>query len=226
MFNQTFSFIDLSYLFVLILLEGLLSIDNALILSAIAQKLPLEKRKKALFVGSFTAFIFRLLGILFAAYLIHLLWIRILGGLYLLYLSLSFFFSRKKKMVKSIKPRSFFRTVLQIEMIDFVFAIDSILAGIALIGISFSPGQTLPPKLWIVYLGGIVGLLIMRFAAYFFTGIIEKFPALEKSAHLLIGWLGLKLFFLSDNIWMELFFWVGVIFFLSFGFFSTKKEKN
>ncbi|MBI3211981.1 MAG: hypothetical protein HYZ47_04805, partial [Simkania negevensis] len=192
MFGQTFVVFDLPRLFLLIFIEGILSVDNALAIALITRFLTEKQRKKALFIGILSGIFLRSLAIFSISYLLHLFWIQCLGGLYLLYLTFSFFRKREGKKQIHFEERSFFHTLLLIEWTDLVFAIDSILAGLALISIPLQPKE-LPPKIWIVYVGGIVGLMLMRATAFSITSLLGRFPRLNLSAHLLIGWIGLKL---------------------------------
>src|SRR5689334_25351224 len=50
------------YIGTLVILEGLLSADNALVLAVMVKHLPPEKRKKALFYGLLGAYIFRFIA--------------------------------------------------------------------------------------------------------------------------------------------------------------------
>lgn len=75
----------------LVLLEIVLSIDNAAVLSTMVNDLPKNQHKKALTYGIVGAYVFRGLALLFAVYLIQLEWLKILGGLYLVYLCISSF---------------------------------------------------------------------------------------------------------------------------------------
>lgn len=226
MLGQTFSLIDVPRLLTLIFLEGILSLDNALAIALIVRGLPREKRQKALFVGIISSIVLRGIGVLSAAYLIQLIWVQLIGGLYLVYLSLSHLYSHSKPKVKIPKHRSFFGTVVLIELTDFIFAIDSILAGLAMIGVVFHPPH-LPPKIWIVYVGGLMGLILMRFTAKIFTDYIERYPRLEIAAHLIVGWIGLKLLiavWLKEiPLWGEWIFWIGIISFFTLGFFKKKR---
>lgn len=87
MFQQTFDFHDFAIIGMLIVLEGVLSIDNALVLGLLAKRLPGEQQKKALTYGLIGAFTFRLLAIATASYLMHWRWVKLLGGLYLIYVA-------------------------------------------------------------------------------------------------------------------------------------------
>lgn len=229
MFEQTFSLIDIPRLITLIFLEGVLSLDNALAIALIVRGLPNEKRQKALFIGVVSSVLLRAIGVLSAAYLIQLFWVQLIGGLYLIYLSVSHLWPRRGSHMKAPKQRSFWKTVVMIEFTDFIFAVDSILAGLAMIGVVFHP-PNLPPKIWIVYVGGISGLILMRFAAKIFTDFIERFPRLEIGAHLIVGWIGLKLlievWLKGIPLWGEWVFWIGIIVFFALGFFKKSPDKR
>ena len=150
MFDQTFSLVDIPRLFTLIFLEGVLSLDNALAIALIVRGLPQAMRQKALFIGLVSAVVLRAFGVLSAAYLIQLLWVQIIGGIYLLYLSLSHLITNRRAEVRRPPRRNFWTTVFLVEITDFIFAIDSILAGLALVGVSFAHHE-FPPKIWILY---------------------------------------------------------------------------
>ncbi len=81
---------------------------------------------------------------------------------------------------------AFWRTVLVIELTDIAFAVDSILAAMALAGSKSS-------KMWVVIVGGILGVVLMRFAAALFIKLLDRFPRFELSAYLLVVVIGMKL---------------------------------
>ncbi len=192
MFDQTFSLVDIPRLITLIFLEGVLSVDNALAIAVIVRGLPHQMRQKALFIGLVSAVVLRAFGVLSAAYLIQLYWVQLIGGAYLVYLSLSHLVTMQRAETLTPRRRTFWGTVVMVELTDFIFAIDSILVGLALIGVSFAHHE-FPPKIWIVYVGGLTGLIMMRFAAKLFTDVMDRYPRLEVGAHLIVGWIGLKL---------------------------------
>lgn len=168
----------------LALLEGLLSADNALVLAVLVKHLPTNERKKALRYGLAGAFVFRLICILVAAWLIHVWYFKAVGAAYLLYIAIKHLAVRDDaaKAAKEAKSMGFWKTVLFVELTDIVFAIDSILAAVAI-----------SPKVWVVYLGGVLGMVAMRFVAGFFLKLLDRFPGLETGAYILVLWIGLKL---------------------------------
>jgi len=167
----------------LIVLEGLLSADNALVLAIMVKHLPKKEQKKALFYGIFGAFLFRFVAIGLGTYLIKIWWIKGAGALYLLWMSFEFFFMKKTEEEETTSsPMGFWRTVLAVEIMDIAFSIDSVLAAF---GVS--------DQIWVLYLGGIFGIMMMRGVAQIFLTLIEHFPELETTAYVLIGIIGAKM---------------------------------
>src|SRR6478672_1406451 len=77
--------------FTLVLLEGFLSADNALVLAVMVRHLPKEQQKRALRYGIIGAFVFRLIAVVLSAMLLRFWHFKVVGGLYLLYLAVSHF---------------------------------------------------------------------------------------------------------------------------------------
>ena len=173
---------DFATIGVLVFLEGILSIDNALVLAIIARGVQPQYQKKVLTYGLFGAVAFRMIAILFASTLIHYRWIKFIGGAYLLWLAIQYFFMTDDEGgEKEVIKRGFWMTVLIVELTDIAFAVDSILAAVAL-----------SDKYWVVVTGGLIGTLLMRFAANQFIKLLGIFPNLETTAYLLITAVGGK----------------------------------
>ncbi len=230
MFEQTFSLSDIPRVAVLAFLEMLLSADNAIVLAVLVDPFPERLRKKALYIGVASAFIFRLVGILSVAYFLKFFWIQLIGALYLFYLCVKHFVGKRKGTSLAPKPMPlFWKTVLMIELLDLACAMDSIVAGVAFINPlpQNAQNEAFHPKLWIVYLGGMLGVLGMRSAVGVFSFLIDRFPHLETTAYAMIGWIGLKLCLISFSLvfpYFDVLFWIGVLFFFLLGF--TKRKKN
>lgn len=203
MFGQTYSPPDLIVIATLVFFEGLLSIDNALVLALLARRLPEPLRAKALTYGLAGAFVFRSIMIGLAQYLLQWRIVKLIGGGYLLWISVQHFFLKKPEPPPSLieagddsddQARSgFWATVALIEVTDVAFAVDSILAAIALVGSAPAEHVGPHPKLWVVITGGMIGVMLMRVAAAMFIKLLERFPRFETSAYLLVMTIGLKL---------------------------------
>lgn len=181
----------------LILIESLLSVDNAAVLATMVMDLPAEQRNKALKYGIWGAYVFRGLALLFVSFLIQIWWLKPLGGLYLLYLVWNWYQTKKTKTTEDdvVKKENkwfykwiqrsigtFWATVIAVEIMDLAFSIDNVFAAVA-----FSKNMVL------ICLGVFIGILAMRFIAQWFVNLMEKFPVLETSAFIVIAILGLKL---------------------------------
>ncbi|GIW88456.1 MAG: hypothetical protein KatS3mg108_2780 [Isosphaeraceae bacterium] len=183
----------------LVLLEGLLSADNALVLAVMVQHLPKHQQKRALRYGIWGAFFFRLIAVIFAYQLIQFWQLKLLGGMYLVFLAIKHFGGgHEEPSVGEVPKRrfgqGFWATVVNVELADIAFSIDSILAAVAMVeGLpeDLQRNQTL--ALGIIYVGGILGIVMMRLVAGGFLVILNKYPGLASGAYFLVGWIGLKL---------------------------------
>lgn len=166
------------------ILEGFLSVDNALVLALIARELPKEQQRKALTYGLIGAVVFRLLALWLISSIIKYNWIKFVGGGYLLWLGgRHLLFPPKEGEVKKGSTTSFWKAVILIELTDIIFAVDSIVAAVAL-----------SDKFWVIFAGGVIGIIMMRLASSAFIGLLRKYPALETTAYLMVTIVGLKLF--------------------------------
>ncbi|RFU60769.1 TerC family protein [Peribacillus glennii] len=194
-------------LLILIGLEGLLSADNALVLAVIAKHLPEDQKKRAINYGILMAFAFRF-GALFGISFIANVWqIQAIGAAYLLYLGLKHViqarFGKENEKIhkddeKEAAGKGFWPTVGKIALADLAFAIDSILAAVALaLGLPDSPldnfGGMDGGQFIVVVLGGVAGLILIKYAATWFVALLEKRPALETTAYAIVAWVGVKL---------------------------------
>ncbi|NRD80094.1 DUF475 domain-containing protein [Bacillus sp. BRMEA1] len=177
----------------LIILEGLLSADNALVLAVMVKHLPKQQRKKALFYGIFGAYFFRFLVIGLGVSLIKISWIKIVCGHYLLLIVFQNLFVKNGDDDEvHIKKMSFWRTVLTVELMDISFSFDSVLAAF---GVSNQE--------WVLFLGGVLGILMMRGVANLFLALIEKVPEFETTAFVLIAIIGVKMIVSSFGFHMD-----------------------
>jgi YkoY family integral membrane protein len=177
---------------VLVLLEGLLSADNALVLAILVLGLPRNQQRQALRYGIAGAFVFRILATLLAIHLLQLSWVKLVGAGYLLYLSWQHFFghshgsAEERRAIKPARPwlglSAFWATVAKVELTDIVFAVDSILVAVAMSN-----------KTWVIITGGILGIITMRMVIGKLLSLVRSYPALVDAAFIIIAWVGIKL---------------------------------
>lgn len=181
----------------LIVIESLLSVDNAAVLATMVIDLPKNQRSKALRYGIFGAYIFRGICLFLAAFLVKIWWLKPLGGLYLLYLAYDYFKGKagedgEEESVNKSENwvyrstvgliGTFWATVALVEVMDLAFSIDNVFAAVAFTN-----------HVFLIYVGVFIGILAMRFVAQAFVKLMEKFTFLETVAFVVIGMLGIKL---------------------------------
>lgn len=236
---------------VLIVLEGLLATDNAVVMAVMVKHLPKEQQQKALLYGLFGAVIFRFFAIFLITVLVNFWQIQAIGAIYLLSMSgkhlyETFTSSDNEDETKAPKKASgFWLTVLKVELADIAFAVDSILAAVAIavtlpsLG-DISIGGINAGPFAVMFLGGLVGVVMMRFAARSFVTLLEKFPSLETAAFLIVGWVGVKLAVLTlsheklgiiphafphSTLW-EVIFWSVLLLIAVLGFITSMKQPS
>jgi YkoY family integral membrane protein len=217
----------------LVILEGLLSADNALVLAVMVKHLPPAQRKKALFYGLLGAYIFRFIAIGVGVFLIKLWWVKVLGAGYLAWLAIKYFIDKRKAAQSEEEEEkgmntsgllirlfgTFWGTVIAVEIMDIAFSVDSVLAAF---GVS--------EQVWVLLVGGMLGVLMMRGIAGVFLTLIDRVPELETAAYVLIALIALKMFVAVFGIHIEhLHFFIVLL--LTFGatfvihFRNKKKEE-
>ncbi|MET3209662.1 UNVERIFIED_CONTAM: YkoY family integral membrane protein [Paenibacillus sp. PvR008] len=85
---------SIAIIVMLVIMEGLLSVDNALVLAVMVGHLPKEQQKKALFYGLIGAYAFRFIAILLGTLLVKIWWIKLVGGAYLMWLVVKYFIDK------------------------------------------------------------------------------------------------------------------------------------
>lgn len=193
----------------LIFLEGILSIDNAAVIGALVSPLPENEevpwpaalkglgvalhpllgfqRMAALRVGLLGAYVGRGAMLFFTSFLIHNSWIKLVGAAYLIHLAFDNLGDMSGGLeeggeVTPIQVRSFWATVLTVEIMDLIFSIDNVVAAVSL-----------SEKLWVVMLGVGIGILTMRYAAGIFSYAVEREPILKTAAYILVLNIGVEL---------------------------------
>lgn len=169
----------------LIIMECLLSMDNALVLALMVRHLPAKQQKRALTYGIWGAFVFRFISLFALTWMMESNYIKILGAGYLFYMGIGGLITKPEDghgAVKNHNAFGFWRTVLMVELMDIAFSVDSILAAVSL-----------SQNYFIVFIGGVLGILSMRFVANIFIHLLDKYPRLEKTAYLMILAIAMKL---------------------------------
>jgi len=177
----------LAIIVVLVLLEAILSADNAIALASLVRNLgnP-DQEKLALRFGLIGAFVLRVVLILVATWVIRYWQFQLAGALYLLWLSGKFFWEKSQKDEDDHSPtviaQKLWQVVLLIAFTDLAFSLDSVTAAVAV-----------AEETWLVLLGGLMGILALRFLANLFIKWIVEYTYLETAGYVIVLIVGAKL---------------------------------
>jgi YkoY family integral membrane protein len=172
-----------------------------MVLAVLVRPLPGKYRQRALLYGLIGGYVMRGLMLASVAYLTKLWWAQVLGGGYLVFLAVRHIMHARRGESEAeaaaaeggldgdalpaeltVSPRKFWRTVATVEFMDLAFAVDSALVAVAMTKV-----------LWVIYVGVFIGILMLRLAAGWFVGIMERHPRFEHVAYALVAWAGVKL---------------------------------
>jgi YkoY family integral membrane protein len=208
-------------LLILIVLEAVLSADNAIALAAIAQNLSDPKlQRQALNIGLIGAYILRIVLILTATWVVQFWQFELIGAFYLLWLVFDYFWSGEKETIAenpahhNLGFSSLWQIVPTIAMTDLAFSLDSVTTAIAV-----------SQDTWLIIIGGTIGVITLRFLAGLFIRWLQEYTHLEDAGFITVGFVGIRLLLkvvMPDLIIPE---WVtiGIIFLLFVWGFSARR---
>lgn len=189
---------DATIVLTLLLLEAVLSFDNAAVLAAMVRKLPVKDRRKALLYGLVGAYALRISAILLASFLIANPILKVLGGGYLVFIGAKHFINmlRHKQghehaagsggnLWVRLGVPVFIATIIQIELMDLAFAVDQVVVAVAFTN-----------QIQLIIIASVLGILFLRLAAAFMARVMDWLPTLEHMAFIAVMYVGLKLIFL------------------------------
>lgn len=173
-------------LLVLIVLEAVLSADNAIALAAIAQGLEDSKmQRQALNIGLVVAYVLRICLILTATWVIQFWQFELLGAMYLLWLVFDYFINDDDELESDRKHRKFsslWQIIPTIAVTDLAFSLDSVTTAIAI-----------ADETWLIIAGGTIGVITLRFLAELFIRWLKEYTYLEDAGFITVGFVGLRL---------------------------------
>lgn len=172
----------------LILIEGLLSVDNALAIAAMASHLDEKQRKTAMTIGYAGAYGFRIVALFTAGFIMGNHWLMLGGSLYLVWLMCAHFAEQEdaapeEGAVVNANHHNFARTIAMIALLDLSLSFDNVVAAVA-----FARDSKV-----LVYVGVTLGIITLRLVAGYCIKLLERQPWLEHTAFLLVGFVGMLL---------------------------------
>ena len=175
---------------VLVLLELILSADNAVALAAIARssRQP-EQERLALNLGIGMALVLRIALIVVAQWVLQSTWVQLFAAPYLVWLVVDHFKSRSDDSASALdadgsdrSERPFLKTVLLLAFTDLAFSIDSVAAAVAI-----------SDQILLISAGAFIGIVALRFTSALFIRWLDLYPRLETAGFLAVAFVAFRL---------------------------------
>ena len=192
MLDQIFDYLNFHFsveasivLLILVILEAVLSADNAIALAAIAQGLEDKKlERQALNIGLIFAYVLRITLLLTATWVQKFWQFELLGAAYLLWLVFQHFSSQEDENNHHHGPRfkSLWQAIPVIAFTDLAFSLDSVTTAIAV-----------SQEIWLVITGTTIGIVTLRFMAGLFIRWLDEYTNLEDAGYITVAFVGLRL---------------------------------
>ncbi|MCL2492885.1 MAG: TerC family protein [Clostridiales bacterium] len=160
-----------------ILINIVLSGDNAVVIAMAGRNLPGKQRKQAIFWGSALAVALRIMLVIVATFLLQIPFLRLAGGIALVYIGIRLLYSEDEKMEVAGNSGlgSAIRTIL---VADLIMSLDNVLAiaGVA-------KGN------WVVLIVGLaVSVPLVVFGASLLSKLMGRFPIIAYIGAALIAY--------------------------------------
>ena len=209
----------------ILILDLVLSGDNAILIAMACRDLPKGHRLKAMVIGCAGAVIIRVVFTVFATELLSIAYIQFAGGLALFYIALKLLKrdSSEKSMHASATLAEAVKTIM---IADFIMSIDNVLsmAGLA---------NTVPDERWSLILCGLfVSLPIVVCGAQLFLLVMKKVPAVIYLGSAILAFASAEMMLMDKAVgpyltdfggWLEAIFILAV---LARGFYNKREDKR
>ena len=208
---------------ILVSLELILSADNAVALAVITRDLNnIQLQRTALNVGISIALVLRIVIILMAQIILKYWYLKLVSGIYLLYISINKFIPSSKvdtldrKLPDDNEGISLAKVIIMISFTDLAFSIDSVTAAVAI-----------SDQFILVITGAIIGVVALRFTSDLFISWLDIYSRLEIAGYIIVGFIGIKLVIktlISSLFFPEYINFVIMFFILIWGFSKKSNE--
>ena len=172
----------------------ILSGDNAVVIALAARSLPARQQKQAVFWGAGAAVVLRILLTIFAAALLTLPWLKLIGSLLLFWIGVKLLIPEDDD--PDIKAHDHLMSAIRTILIaDLVMSLDNVIAVAAAAG----------GNLVLLILGLAISIPLVIFGATLLIKLMEKYPVIITIGAALIGWVAGEMLIadLALRPWLE-----------------------
>ena len=168
----------------IIMIDILLGGDNAVVIAMACRNLPHEQRNKGIFWGTAGAIALRVILITFAVMLLDLPFLKVAGGLLLLWIGIKLLipeYDSHEKIEGSSKLLGAIKTII---VADFVMSFDNVIAIAGAAQQAHEAHQTL-----LIIFGLLVSVPFIVFGSQVVLRLLDRFPIIIYFGGGLLGWI-------------------------------------
>ncbi len=170
----------------------LLSGDNAVVIALAARSLPRHLRRTAIVLGSIAAILMRVVLTLGAAELLQLPWLRLIGGMLLLWIGIKLLVPDEDEGLAEPGSKGVWGAVRTILLADLVMSLDNVL------GVAAAAHGSRP----LLIFGLAISVPLIVFGSTLILKIMDRFPAVITLGAALIGWVAGEML-VSDEVVLQ-----------------------
>jgi YjbE family integral membrane protein len=165
-------------LFSVILIDLVVSGDNAMVIALASRRLPEVQRKKAVLWGTVGAVALRVTLTVLAVYLLRVPFLQLLGGVFLLWVAIKLLVDNSDEAANVKEGTTFWEAIRTIIVADLVLSLDNVLA-VAGAG---------KEHVELVLIGLAISIPIIVWGSGLILKMINKFPILVYVGAGVLGW--------------------------------------
>ncbi len=184
--------------FEIIIVNTLLSGDNAVVIALSCRNLPKAQRRKAVFAGTLIAVALRVVLTLFAGLLLAQPYLKLVGSLLLIWISIKFLVPDSEETEKEEGTNRFWPALRTVVIADAVMSMDNVV-GVA----AAAKGQPL-----LLVLGLLTSMPLIIYGSTLIIRLLGRYPVLVTAGAALLGFIAGEMA-VSDNAvahWFDLHF--------------------
>jgi YjbE family integral membrane protein len=170
---------------IIILIDLVLSGDNAVVIGMAAHRLPPRQRRVAILFGAGAAVVLRIALTAIATLLLQLPWIRLIGGALLLWIGFKLLKEEEEQHEGTAGSEGFLEAIATIIVADVVMSVDNILGVAAAANGDFG----------LLIFGLVLSMAIMMIGGSLIASMIDRFWWLAYVGSAVIAWTGADMMF-------------------------------
>jgi YjbE family integral membrane protein len=177
----------------IVLIDLILSGDNAVVIALAVRSLPREKRQKAIIIGSGAAVLLRVVLTFFAIQLLAIPYLKVVGGVMIIWIAIKLFLEDSSDHNDIKSSDSFFKAIRVILVADFVMSLDNVIAVAAA-----SKGS-----MFLIIFGLVLSIPLVVGTSTFLLKLIDRYPVIIMLGAAILGKVGGEMI-ISDPVVVKL----------------------